>query len=201
MSFEDNKENKDQLSDVIIYTKSKKNSSQSVSSNSYSRKGGSKASLSKKIVSKEKRESDIKSISSFKNSINSNIPLDSGKKNLKKMKSDIQTVKSKKESGLTSNDDKEQSEDANDMNCRQMIKRFFENNNKINYVQTVTYFISLATFVFYVVCTYINKLFKYLNYIDYGVCPVYMIAHVINFLVAHQPLNYLISGDSIIFLY
>ena len=199
MSFEDNKENKDQLSDVIIYTKSKKNSSQSVSSNSYSRKGGSKASLSKKIVSKEKRESDIKSISSFKNSINSNIPLDSGKKNLKKMKSDIQTVKSKKESGLTSNDDKEQSEDANDMNCRQMIKRFFENNNKINYVQTVTYFISLATFVFYVVCTYINKLFKYLNYIDYGVCPVYMIAHVINFLVAHQPLNYLISGDSIIF--
>ena len=60
MSFEDNKENKDQLSDVIIYTKSKKNSSQSVSSNSYSRKGGSKASLSKKIVSKEKRESDIK---------------------------------------------------------------------------------------------------------------------------------------------
>ena len=199
MSFEDNKENKDQLSDVIIYTKSKKNSSQSVSSNSYSRKGGSKASLSKKIVSKEKRESDIKSISSFKNSFNSNIPLDSGKKNLKKMKSDIQTVKSKKESGLTSNDDKEQSEDANDMNCRQMIKRFFENNNKMNYVQTVTHFISLATFVFYVVCTYINKLFKYLNYIDYGVCPVYMIAHVINFLVAHQPLNYLISGDSIIF--
>ena len=85
MSFEDNKENKDQLSDVIIYTKSHKNSSQSVSSNSYSRNGRSNASLSKKIISKEKSKSDIRSISSFKNSINSNIPLDSGKKNLKQM--------------------------------------------------------------------------------------------------------------------
>ena len=198
MSFESHKVDPDQQSDVIIYTKSRKNSSQVASSGLNSNNKISNSSRNKKLISEDnKNKSDIKSIQSF-NKLKNDISFDSVKKiSSKKMQMPSQTARSKKEN--STNDDKEQSEDGNDLNCRQIIKRFFENNNKIIYVQTVIHFISFATFSFYVICTYINDLFKYLNYIDYGVCPIYMIAHFINVLVAHQPLNYLTSGDSIIF--
>ena len=78
-------------------------------------------------------------------------------------------------------EDKELQENEMDLNWRQMLKRFFENNNRINYVQNLIYIISLISFVFYVVCTYMPQLFKYLNYIDYFICPIYIIAHFINF--------------------
>ena len=198
MSFENHKVNPNQQNDVIIYTKSSKNSSQSASSNSISNNKISNASRNKKIISEEnKNRSDIRSMQSF-NKLKSNISLNSAKKySSKKLQNLMQSVRSKREN--STNYDKDQSEDTNDMNWRQRLKRFFENDNRINYVQIVIYFISLITFIFYVVCTYNDKLYKYLNYVDYGICPIYMIGHIINFLVAHQPLNYLISIDSIIF--
>ena len=212
MSFEDKKQDPDKLSDVIIYTKSRQKSSQNSSSfsNSASKKSNSNSvnkvsnfSRNKKISEEENKNINVSKISkTFKNSVNSNMSMNSANKfNNKKLQNHSGTIKTARESKLFSNEFKEQQDDddANDMNCRQMIKRFFEIDNKINYVQTVIYFISFATFIFYVVCTYSNKLFKYLNYIDYGVCPIYMIGHFINFLIAHQPLNYLMSGDSIIF--
>ena len=198
MSLENHKVNLDQQSDVIIYTKSKHNSSQSASSNSNlnSINKISKASNKRKLKLEEnKNKSDLRSSNSFKNSINSNISLNS---KTKKGQSINQPIR-KKESGLSINDFKDQQEDINDMNCRQIIKRFFENNNKINYVQTAIYSISLLSFIFYVVCTYINKLFKYMDYVDYFVCPIYIIGHLINILIAHQPFTYLISSDSIIY--
>ena len=199
MSYEKHKINPDQLSDVIIYTKSKQNSSQSASSNSNSNSINKKSNSSRNKKSKKeenKSKSDYKSIKSLKNSINSNVSLNSKYKTLENHN---RTLKSKKEEGISTIDDKDQQEDVNDMNCRQIIKRFFENNNKINYVQTVIYFISFLSFTFYVICTYIDKLFKYLNYIDYFICPIYMVGHIINILIAHQPFNYLTSGDSIIY--
>ena len=214
MSFENHKQDPDQLSEVIIYTKSRKKSSQSSSSNSNSNSVNKKSnsnsvnkvsnnSRNKKINEEENKNiSSSKSSKAFKNSINSEMSLNSVHKyKIRKNQNPSGTIRTQRESKFFSNEFKEQidEDDANDMNCRQIIKRFFENDNKINYVQTVIYFISFATFIFYVICTYKSNLYKYLNYIDYGVCPIYMIAHFINIIIAHQPLNYLLSGDSIIF--
>ena len=199
MSSEDHKVNKDQISEIIIYTKSKQVSSQSNSSEFDSKnipiqsRNKNKEEIKKTYTYK----SDIKSLKSSRVINNSNISINSvmklKNKNLKKKRISLKSKKS--EQSLN----EELPENEIDMNCRQMFKRFFESNNRINYVQNVIYIISLLSFAFYVVCTYMPQLFKYLNYIDYFICPIYMIAHLINFLISHQPLNYLTSGDSIIF--
>ena len=195
--------NKDQLSDVIIYTKSKQVSSHSESSDINSKNKISNQ--SKSVASEEKKKtkvnrSDIRSSKSSKISINSDIGLNSITK-LKANKSQNEKIKisSKRESEQSANEDKDQQESEVDMNWRQKIKRFFENHNKINYIHTIIYIISFLSFIFYAICTYIDKLFKYLNYIDYFICTIYIIGHIINFIIAHQPLNYLISVDSLIY--
>ena len=199
MSSEDHKVNKDQISEIIIYTKSKQVSSQSNSSEFDSKNIPiqSRNKNKEEIKNTYTYKSDIKSLKSSRVINNSNISINSvmklKNKNLKKKRISLKSKKS--EQSLN----EELPENEIDMNCRQMIKRFFESNNRINYVQNVIYIISLLSFAFYVVCTYMPQLFKYLNYIDYFICPIYMIAHLINFLISHQPLNYLTSGDSIIF--
>ena len=169
MSFENHKQDPDQLSEVIIYTKSRKKSSQSSSSNSNSNSVNKKSnsnsvnkvsnnSRNKKINEEENKNiSSSKSSKAFKNSINSEMSLNSVHKyKITKNQNPSGTIRTQRESKFFSNDFKEQidEDDANDMNCRQIIKRFFENDNKINYVQTVIYFISFATFIFYVICSF-----------------------------------------------
>ena len=181
------KVNSDKNSEIIIYSKSKKVSSRISSdknSNDYIQ-----------IISRNNKIEKMKKSQTYKSE---NMSMNSASV-LKKKKNKEPKINNKKQSEQSLNEDKELQENEMDLNWRQMLKRFFENNNRINYVQNLIYIISLISFVFYVVCTYMPQLFKYLNYIDYFICPIYIIAHFINFLIAHQPFNYLFTGDSIIF--
>ena len=60
----------------------------------------------------------------------------------------------------------QQKEATQDMTCKLRIIRFFESYNIHHHMEFVVSIISLLSFIYYVICTYINKLFKYLNYID-----------------------------------
>jgi len=172
------KVNSDKNSEIIIYSKSKKVSSRISSdknSNDYIQ-----------IITRNNKIEKMKKSQTYKSE---NMSMNSASV-LKEKKNKEPKTNNKKQSEQSLNedkDDKELQENEIDLNWRQMLKRFFENNNRINYVQNLIYIISLISFVFYVVCTYMPQLFKYLNYIDYFICPIYIIAHFINFLIAHQP--------------
>ena len=187
MSLEEHKVNK---SGIIIYAKSKQVSS----------KGSSGKNLNNNNnISIESRNKNIQ-IEEIKKTLtyrSDNASLNSLTQLKDKKSNEVKSIVKKNEQSL--NEDKELQGNERDMNLRQILKRFFETNDRINYVQIVISIISLISFGFYVVCTYMPQLFKYLNYIDYFICPIYIIAHLINFLIAHQPLIYLISGESIIF--
>ena len=176
----------DKNSEIIIYSKSKK-----VSSKISSEKNSND---NIQIISRNNKIEKMKKSQTYRSE---NISINSA--TILKEKKNKEPKINIKKSEKSLNEDKELQENEMDLNWRQMLKRFFENNNRINYVQNVIYIISLISFAFYVVCTYMPQLFKYLNYIDYFICPIYIIAHFINFLIAHQPFNYLFSGDSIIF--
>ncbi len=87
-------------------------------------------------------------------------------------------------------------EEEDELNFRQRMTKFFETNNKLFYIQLITSIISIVTFIYYIVCTYINMLFKSLNYIDYFSCVFYIIEHIINILLSHHFLNYILSMES-----
>lgn len=93
----------------------------------------------------------------------------------------------------------QQKEATQDMTCKLRIIRFFESYNIHHHMEFVVSIISLLSFIYYVICTYINKLFKYLNYIDYFIGFVYIIGHIVNILIAHQPFRYLYTNDSLIY--
>ena len=199
MSSENNKDNEDENNDVIIYTKkSEQVSSRSAISNtdSINKISNKSRSKNKRIEENKNNNQSIKS----KISINSHISLNSNRKlKVDRNEDPKQTFKLKRESVQSMIEDKEQQDEEVNESCRQKFKNFCENNNRINYLEMVVCFISFLSFIFYVICTYMNKLFKYLNYADYFICFYFIICHIIYFIINNQPLNYLISADSLIF--
>ena len=87
-------------------------------------------------------------------------------------------------------------EDA--LNFRQRIKIFFETHNRLFYIQLITAILSIVTSIYYIVCTYINILFKSLNYIDFFACTLFLIEHVINILLSHHFIEYILSIESLL---
>ena len=68
---------------------------------------------------------------------------------------------------ISKEDNIEQVEINNDINCRQRLTRFLELHDRLFYIKLIIYILSFASFVYYVVCTYINSLFSSLNYYLY----------------------------------
>lgn len=89
-------------------------------------------------------------------------------------------------------------EDEDELTFRQRITKFFETHNKLFYIQLITSIISIVTFIYYIICTYINLLFKSLNYIDFFACVFYIIEHIINILLSHHLLSYIFSIESLL---
>jgi len=85
-----------------------------------------------------------------------------------------------------------------EINCRQRLNRFLEINNRLFYVKFSICIISFLSFIYYVICTYINSLYTSLNYIDYFICTIYLIEHIINIILSHHFLTYIITLESLI---
>ena len=85
-----------------------------------------------------------------------------------------------------------------EINFRQRLNRFLEINNRLFYIKFSICIISFLSFIYYVICTYINSLYTSINYIDLFICTIYLIEHIINIILSHHFLTYIISLDSLI---
>ena len=101
------------------------------------------------------------------------------------------------ESSNSKNDEIKENKEL-EINCRQRLNRFLEINNRLFYIKFSICIISFLSFIYYVICTYINSLYTSLNYIDYFICTIYLIEHIINIILSHHFLTYIITLDSLI---
>ena len=85
-----------------------------------------------------------------------------------------------------------------EINCRQRLNRFLDINNRLFKIKFSICIISFLSFIYYVICTYINSLYTSINYIDYFICTIYLIEHIINIILSHHFLTYIISLESLI---
>ena len=84
------------------------------------------------------------------------------------------------------------------LTTRQKLSRFFESNNRLFYIRIIVITITTLSYIYYVICTYIPELFKSLNYIDFFVCTLLIIEHVINILISHYFWKFLTSIESLV---
>ncbi|MCQ2815727.1 MAG: ion transporter [archaeon] len=100
---------------------------------------------------------------------------------------------------ITENPEEDEDEDEEkNLTIRQKINRFFGKNNRQKINDITIGCLAGVSFVYYVLCTYFNKLFKSLNIIDFFVCTVFLFDHIIKIIVAPHSLAYLISIDSVV---
>ena len=95
-------------------------------------------------------------------------------------------------------EDLDEEEDDEELTFRQRITKFFETHNRLFYIKITTTIICLLTSVYYVICTYIDKLFITLNYFDFFACTLFLIEHIINILLSHHFIFYIFSIESLI---
>ena len=84
------------------------------------------------------------------------------------------------------------------LTTRQKLSRFFESNNRLFYIRIIVITLTTLSYIYYVVCTYKPKLFKSLNYIDFVVCSLLIIEHIINILISHYFWKFLYSIESLV---
>ena len=84
------------------------------------------------------------------------------------------------------------------LTTRQKLSRFFESNNRLFYIRIIVITITTLSYIYYVICTYMPELFKSLNYIDFFVCTLLIIEHVINILISHYFWKFLTSIESLV---
>ena len=96
-----------------------------------------------------------------------------------------------------SKEDNVEQNTENEINCRQRLTRFLELHDRLFYIKLIVCILSFLSFIYYVVCTYINSLFPSLNYIDFVVCTAFIIEHLINIILAHHFFLYIISMESL----
>ena len=89
-------------------------------------------------------------------------------------------------------------EEDNQLTIRQRLTQFFDSNDRLLYIKIIESALTTLSYIFYIVCTYNNFLFKILNYIDFFICSLVIIEHIINILLAHHIFTYLISIESLI---
>ena len=84
------------------------------------------------------------------------------------------------------------------LTTRQKLSRFFESNNRLFYIRIIVITITTLSYIYYVICTYMPELFKSLNYIDFFVCTLLIIEHVINIFISHYFWKFLTSIESLV---
>ena len=89
-------------------------------------------------------------------------------------------------------------EEDNQLTIRQRLTQFFELNNRLFYIKTIVSILNTLSYIYYLICTYKPSLFKSLNYIDFILCSLVIIEHIINLLLAHHILTYLFTIESVI---
>ena len=89
-------------------------------------------------------------------------------------------------------------EEDSQLTLRQRLTQFFEQNDRLFYIKIIVNFLATLSSIFYFVCTYKQNLFKILNYIDFFICSLVILEHIINFLLAHHIFLYLISLESLL---
>ena len=89
-------------------------------------------------------------------------------------------------------------EEDNQLTIRQRLTQFFDSNDRLFYLKAVVSILTTISYIYYIICTYNNKLFKSLNYLDFFICSLVIIEHIINILLAHHIFLYLISIESIL---
>jgi len=152
------------------------------------------------------KNNEINKIDNFQRNIN-NINI----YNIKEKKRNSERKSSKKSSfilnnrrgSIIGNNKKEdndiiEEEKEDELNLRQKITKFLETNNRLFYIQLLVSILSIISALYYVICTYINKLFKSLNYIDFFVCSFYLIEHIINILISPHFFSYIFSIESLL---
>ena len=91
-----------------------------------------------------------------------------------------------------------QIEEDNQLTIRQRLTQFFELNDRLFNIKIIVNFLATLSFIYYIVCTYKPKLFKSLNYLDFFICSLVILEHIINILLAHHVFLYLISIESLL---
>ena len=84
------------------------------------------------------------------------------------------------------------------LTTRQKLSRFFESNNRLFYIRIIVITLTTLSYIYYVICTYKPKLFKSLNYIDFIVCSLLIVEHIINLLISHYLFKFLTSIESLV---
>ena len=120
---------------------------------------------------------------------------DKNKRNKRRNKSKLNSIISY---DLSLNYDLKEQNKEEKLTCRQRLTRFLEINNKLFFIKLTIYLLSILSFLYYVLCTYINSLYPSLNYIDYFICILYIIEHLINIILSHHFFTYIISIESLI---
>ena len=221
--IDDKKENEYKTSNDILLKKisnSKHSDNESVSSNAQ-KKNNSKKNLPHnqnnqnaiKFIEEEKYQRQSNTLKSELNSLknsqrisnNSNKNQNSQINKVTKYKKEDGKLMSRtskeminKDSIQNSKEDNIEVVEKNDINFRQRLTRFLELNDRIFYIKLIIYLLSLISFVYYIVCTYVNSLFPSLNYIDFFICAIYIFEHSINIILAHHFILYILSIESII---
>ena len=220
-------EKKDDLynpsNDILIKksNSSKQNESESVSSSEHKKTNFKKKNARNnfnniKYVEDEKSQkhsdtfkSEINSLknshqlSNNSNKNNINLPINNVAKYSNKKLSETKALKEskqiliKKETVQLSKEDNNEQNEPNDINFRQRLTRFLELHDRLFYMKLIVYILSLISFIYYVICTYINSLFPSLNYIDFVVCTAFILEHLINIIIAHYFLLYIFSMESL----
>ncbi len=95
-------------------------------------------------------------------------------------------------------DDEDEEEEKK--NLRQMLDKFFTENRQI-YFQLFISGMTTLNFIFYVICTYNISLFKYMNFFDLIMIILYGIEYLIQLILAHHIIPYLLSITSIMNLF
>ena len=206
--------------DIIIkkYSSSKHNDSESISSSeqkksnfkkNYIRNNNNIKYLEDKKSQKHSDtfKSEIKSLKSSHHLNNSNSNYSNKKQNSlhreklstnnKKKTSRTSKEIIKKESEQISKEDNIEQNKENDINFRQRLTRFLELHDRLFYIKLIICILSLISFIYYVICTYVHSLFPSLNYIDFFICTTYIIEHLINIILAHHFLLYIFSMESL----
>lgn len=87
---------------------------------------------------------------------------------------------------------------SNKKTFRQVLDSFFSAKRRKQNIQAFICFISLFSSLFYIACTYYPAMFFILDYLDFGVCIIYLCEYSINFCLAHHRLNWVLSTESIL---
>ena len=103
----------------------------------------------------------------------------------------------KKASLQSEKEDNNELNENGDINCRQRLTRFLELYDRLFYIKLIIYILSFLSFIYYVICTYYTPLFPSLNYIDFFICTIYILEHLINIILAHHFILYILSIESL----